>query len=115
MREEKTLTGLLGWDIVVGWFSGGPLFLLLWAASSLMFGRLRPALGAAGAKLDASAPLCFELGIFLLDVPALLAAWVLVTVVRRRYPYLAWSFAAGVLPACIYLSLLADRSQDWRG
>ena len=110
MHEKKMLTGLLGWDIVVGWFSAGPLFLLLWVVSSLMFGRLRPALDAAGAKLGVSAPLCFDLGIFLLDMPALLAAYALVSVVRRRCPYLAWSFGAGVLPACIYLSLLADCS-----
>ena len=115
MREEKTLTGLLGWDIVAGWFSGGPLFFLLWAVGSLISGRLRPAWDAAGVKLGVSPLLCFDLGIFFLDVPALLTAYALVTALRRKYPYLAWSFGAGTLLACLYLSLLADRSQFWRG
>lgn len=115
MHEEKTLTGLSGWDIVVGWFSGGPLFALLWVISSRIFGWLRPDLDAAGAKVGISAPLRFGLGVFLLDVLALLTAYALVTGLRRKYPYFAWSFGAGTLPACIYLSLLADRSQSWRG
>ena len=115
MRDAKTLTGLSGWDIVSGWFSGGPVFILLWTVSALVLSRLKPALDAAGARQGILAPLRFDLGIFLLDMTALLAACTLVTVVRRKYPYLAYSFGAGVLPACVYLSLLADRSQYWRG
>ncbi len=114
MHEEKTLTGLSGWDIVVGWFSGGPLFALMWIISGMIFGRLRPILDTVGAKVGISVPLRLDLGIFLLDIAALLATYALVTALCRNYSYLAWSFGAGTLPACIYLSLLADRSQYWR-
>ena len=113
MRDNGTLLGIPGIDILLGWFASGPIFVSLWIAGGLVLRGLRLVAQIFGAKFDISSAEGWDKTIFLCDAIAIVIAFSTLIVLRRKYPYLAWSCGIGMLPFCVIWSFLADRSQYW--
>ncbi len=115
MREQGTLLGEAGKDILLGWFASGLIFIPLWIIGDLMVRGLMSLTKAFGAKFDVSSPEGWDTLIFLCDAVAIGIAFSTLIALRRRYPYLTWSCGLGMLLFCLVWSFAIEGFPTRRG